>query len=315
MPALSFKREPMAKITISQINRAKTYVPGKVKKGEAPSEDNLKKLGRLHNVVFAPDSRSVVGFMIKRPDIAGMVKQDDRFVALDAIDVHEKALVCRGNKDDFDRDACKRLSIDFDACIIWEGCDVKTVSGSYLGYVVDSCFDTTSGLVDYFAAQEGSTASSLVGNFEIPAAWVLSYKNGVMIVRDEAANLELSGGLAGKAGEGYAIAKDKAKVGVAKADEVAAKAVDKGSHALGNFMGHAKNEAKKIGDSFQEGLGNDAASKASAGQTSTTNGSKVAKSSNNADNVQRAAQAVGGQLNKTKGMFSDFMREFKDASK
>lgn len=311
----------MAKLTMAQLSRKKTYIPGKTRKGEAPSEDNIKKLGRVHQLVFAHDSKTVVGFMIKRPDIAGMVKQDDRFVPLDAVEFRENGIVCRGNKDDFDNAAAKRLGINLDTCIIWEGCDVKTQSGKYLGYVIDACFDSESGVVDYYAAQEGSTASAIVGNFEIPAAWLIAYKDGTMIVRDEAANLELSGGLAGKAGEGYAVAKDKAKEGVAKADEVASKAVDKGSHALGGFIGRAKQEASKIGASFQEGMGEGSeaagggSSAASAGTASTAKTQGVENKPTNGDNVQKAAQAVGSQLKKSKGMFSDFMREFKDASK
>lgn len=303
----------MPKFTMSQLSRMKVYVPGKPKKNQAP-EDALKKLGRVHNLVFAPDSRTVVGFMIKRPDIAGMVKQDDRFVSLDAVEVREKTVVCKGDKEFFDAPACKRLGIDFDSCIIWEGCDVKTQAGKFIGYVVDACFDLATGVVDYFSAQEGSTASALVGNFDIPAAWVLSYKGGTMVVRDEAANLELSGGLAGKAGEGYAVAKDKAKEGVAKADEAAAKAVDKGSHALGGVIGRTKQMFKETGEGFQEGMGGASAPSANR-STSTAGGTTVEKSSDNADNVQKAAQAVGEQLNKSKGMFSNFMREFKDASK
>lgn len=304
----------MAKLTMAQLSRMKTYVPGKARKGEKPSEDNIKKLGRVHQLVFSPDSRYVVGFMIKRPDIAGMIKQDDRFVALDAIEVREKAVVCSDEKGAFDKDAVKRLGLDFDHCIIWEGCDVKTQSGQYLGYVMDACFDSATGAVDYFAAQEGSTASALVGNFEIPAAWLIKYENGCMIVRDEAADLELSGGIAGKAGEGYAVAKDKAKAGVAKADEVASKAVDKGSHALGGVIGRAKQGFEETASSFKEGMGESEAKPANSA-SSTTSSASGANSTTNGDNVQKAAQAVGSQLKKSKGMFSDFMREFKDASK
>ena len=37
--------------------------------------------------MFTPDGTQVVGFMLKMPDIAGMIKQPDRFVAYDAIAV------------------------------------------------------------------------------------------------------------------------------------------------------------------------------------------------------------------------------------
>lgn len=301
------KGDVMAKLTMAKLSRMKTYVPAKQRKDKENQNDKLKRLGRVHQLVFSSDSKYVVGFMIARPDIAGMVKQKDVFVALDAISVDEKTVICKDDKDAFDDAACKRLGINFDRCIIWEGCDVITKSGTFLGYVMDACFDAGTGVVDYFSAQEGSAASALVGTFDIPAAWVYGFEKGKMIVRDEAASIELSGGLAAKAGEGYAVAKDKAKEGVAKADEVASKAVDKGSHALGGVIGRAKNSVKEIGDSYQEGLGTKT--------DSTAGAQKVENQAAKNDNVQRAAQAVGSQLKKSKGMFSDFMREFKDASK
>lgn len=300
----------MAKLTMAELSRKKTYVPAKPKKGQGQSEDNVKRLGRVHQLVFAPNSRSVVGFMIKRPDIAGMVKQADRFVALDALKVSDKGVVCSDAKDAFDAAAAKRLGIDLDKCIIWEGCDVKTQSGKFIGYVVDACFDDITGVVDYFAAQEGSTASALVGNFEIPAAWLIRYDKGCMVVRDEAANLELSGGLAGKAGEGYAAAKDKAKEATAKADEAAAKAVDKGSHALGGLIGRAQAGIKNMTEEYKEAAGG-----SGVGAVSTNGSARVDKAAAPSDNVEQAAKAVGSQLKKSQSMFSDFMREFKDASK
>ncbi len=39
-----------------------------------------KRLGKVHFPVFTADGRSVVGFMVSPPDVAGMIKQPDRFV-------------------------------------------------------------------------------------------------------------------------------------------------------------------------------------------------------------------------------------------
>ena len=58
-----------------------------VDKDGAPREP--KRLGRVHFPVFIPDGTRVVGFMVKLPDVAGMIKQKDRFVALDALTVYE----------------------------------------------------------------------------------------------------------------------------------------------------------------------------------------------------------------------------------
>lgn len=300
----------MAKQMMGQLVRTRVFVPGKVsrKQAKAGEQPEPKRYGKVHNLVFSPDSRHVVGIMVRRPDVAGMVKQDDRFVPLDCIEFHEGGLLCAGTKESFDGEACKRLGLDLDSCIIWEGADVICESGKFLGYVMDASFDVATGDVDCFCANEGNTAGGLVGYFEIPAAWVVRYDKGRMIVRDAAADLELSGGLAAKVGEGYAHAKDEAKKATAKFDDAAAKAVDKGSRGLGKMIGKAKRKVQEAKESYDEAAGTAAEGAAPAG-----NG--VASSSTSADNGAKVAHAVGEQLGKTKGMFSGFLREFKEASK
>lgn len=300
----------MAKQMMGQLVRTRVFVPGKVsrKQAKAGEQPEPKRYGKVHNLVFSPDSRRVVGIMVRRPDVAGMVKQDDRFVPLDCIEFHEGGLLCAGTKESFDEEACKRLGLDLDSCIIWEGADVICESGKFLGYVMDASFDVATGDVDCFCANEGNAAGGLVGYFEIPAAWVVRYDKGRMIVRDAAADLELSGGLAAKAGEGYAHAKDEAKKATAKFDDAAAKAVDKGSHGLGKMIGKAKRKVQEAKESYDEAAGTTVEGPATAG-----NG--VASSSTSADNGAKVAHAVGEQLGKTKGMFSGFLREFKEASK
>ncbi len=305
----------MAKQTMSEFAKLRVYVPGKQtkkldKQGKTASP---KKLGKVHNLVFSTNSRKVVGIMVKRPDIAGMVKQDDVFVPLDAIRPFEGGLACRGGKEDLDDAAAKRLGLDLDSCIIWGGADVICESGKFLGYVLDASFDMASGAVDCFSAQEGTTASSLVGTFDIPSAWVLGYDKGRMIVRDQAANLELSGGLAAKAGEATAAATDAAKQAATKAGAAASVAVDKGSHGLGKMIGHAKAGVAQTVAEFQEASATEGGSFASGRAANA--GAGVAAKGKSADNGQKAARVVGEQLGKTKGMFSGFMREFKDASK
>lgn len=300
----------MAKQMMGELVRKRVFVPGKLsrKQAKAGEEPEPKRYGKVHNLVFSPDSKRVVGIMIRRPDVAGMVKQDDRFTPLDCIEFHEGGLLCAGTKDSFDEEACKRIGLDLDACIIWEGADVICESGKFLGYVMDASFDVATGDVDCFCAQEGNAASGLVGYFEIPAAWVVRYDKGRMIVRDAAADLELSGGLAAKAGEGYAHAKDNAKQATAKFDDAAAKAVDKGAHGLGKLIGKAKKSVQDARRSYDEAAGSDAPKAAPAG-----NGVESAAAPT--DNGTKVAKAVGEQLGKTKGMFSGFLREFKEASK
>ena len=187
---------------------------------------------------------------------------------------------------------------------------------------MDASVDVETGEVDCFCAQEGSTASSLVGTFDIPAAWVVRYDRGRMIVKDQAAKIELSGGLAGKAGEGYAAAKEGAKQAASKAGAAASVAVDKGSHGLGKVIGKAKVGVQHAMEDFQEASGANgsaqtgkAATSAVAGDASAAAGNRVAQPKVASDIGAKAARVVGEQLGKTKGMFSGFLREFKDASK
>lgn len=342
----------MPAMTMGELARLRVYTFKKQSKKQvaAGAEPVPKKLGRVHSLVFSPDSRRVVGIMVKRPDIAGMVKQEDRFVSLDALEVREGGIVVTREKDGFDKEAVKRLGLDFDRCIIWGGADVHCESGKFLGYVMDARFDLATGDVDCFCAQEGETASALVGSFEIPAAWVLRYSKGTMVVRDEASTLELSGGLAGKAGEGYAVAKERGKEAVSKAGAAAGEAVDKGSHALGGAIGRLGVGVKQAVGSFQDesGIGKAGAAEGSGPGKGAAKGSGPAKGAGSAakaasaarsaapkasaaagrgkssakkgagqgqDAAGKAARAVGEQLGKTSGMFSGFLREFKDASK
>ena len=314
----------MAKQMMVKLVGSRVYVHGKQTKKQRKNDQpaDPKKIGKVHNLVFSADSRVVVGVMLKRPDIAGMVKRDDRFIPLDALKFVDAGVICRGEKGDFDKAACKRLSLDLDHCIIWGGADVYCESGKFLGYVMDARVDVETGEVDCFCVQEGSAASSLVGTFDIPAAWVIRYDRGRMIVKDQAAKIELSGGLAGKAGEGYAAAKEGAKQAASKAGAAASVAVDKGSHGLGKVIGKAKVGVQRAVEDFQEASGADGASRAgkaaankAVGDASAAAGNGVAQAKAASDNGQKAARAVGEQLGKTKGMFSGFLREFKDASK
>lgn len=329
-------------LTMEALAKMRVYRPRKQSRRDEKKgiERDPKRLGKVHSLVFSPDGRRVVGLMVKLPDIVGMVKQDDRFLALDSFDLHEGGLLITRDKESFDALAAKRLGVDLDRCIIWGGCDVRCESGKPLGYVLDARFDEVTGAVDCFCAQEGSAATAIVGTFEIPAAWVVRYDAGCMVVRDEAASLEPTGGLAAKAGEGYANAKEGAKRAAAKADAAAAAAVDKGSHGLGRLIGKAKAGAKQVTSDFVQvsgvGDGKPASGMSRVGAPgSGTSGSGAPRSSESgsgaprssasrakkpsakkpADAGEKAARAVGEQLGKTRGMFSGFMREFKDASK
>lgn len=214
-----------------------------------------KRLGKVHFPVFSPDGLTVVGFMVKLPDVAAMIKQPDRFVALDALDVYEGVLSVIDAKESFDGAAAKRLGVDLDSCLIWTGMDVMCVSGEKMGYCADCSFDGKTGKVSSFKLTSGSTASMLVGDVEMPASYLKGYRAGAMIVSDEARDLRLSGGAAAKAAEASVVIGAKMKKGAAKLDEHGSKALNKGSRALGRQLGKTKGMFASFASEYRKAAG------------------------------------------------------------
>ena len=194
--------------------------------------DKYQKFGRVRAAVFSPDGKHVAGFVIKRPDVAGMVKRADAFVAWDALKrMDEKNLLVSRPEDGLDDAALRRLELDWDRCIMWSGMDAKTTEGKSLGYVSDAEYDERTGEVTRFFTADGGMARALIGSFVITPDMVRGYRDGFMIVDARDKNVSLDGGLAGVAGASE-VGK---KVGAA-----AGEAVDKGSFALGRALGKAK---------------------------------------------------------------------------
>lgn len=228
-------------LKVNDLCGRKVYVPKKTKKAADASGLKVSKLGKVHMAVFSPNGREVVGFTVTRPDIVGMVKRADAFVAVDSFRVLDDGGLFVSREDDGMDDAAReRLGIDWDTCVMWAGMDAQTAGGKKLGYVSDAEFDPRTGSVSKFYVGDGGMARALVGSFEIPASMVRGYSKGRMIVDDEAADLELDGGVAAKAGEGYAKAKVKGAEAAQKAGKAAGEAVDKGSFAFGRMLGRAK---------------------------------------------------------------------------
>ena len=227
---------------VSQLIGVKIYVEKQARrpKKDAVPAPKLSKLGKVHMAVFSPDGKDLVGLLVHRPDVVGMVKRDDAFVAWDSFAPYEKGLKVTRKGDGLDDAARKRLGVDWDACIMWTGMDAKTVSGKKLGYVNDVEFDEKTGKVSRFFIGDGGMSRAIVGSFEVKPALVKGYSKGFMILSDEAANLELDGGIAAKAGEGYAAAKVKGAELNKKTTAATVDAIDKGSFALGKAIGKAK---------------------------------------------------------------------------
>ena len=217
--------------------------------------DSYTKLGKVHAAVFSPDGKRVVGFTVKRPDVAGMIKREDAFLAADSFSLAEKDVMVTRATDGLDIAAVKRLGLDWDACIMWSGMDARTTDGKPLGYVSDAEFDEKTGRVTRFMTADGGMARALIGSFVITPDMVRGYKNGRMVIDATGRTVELDGGLAGAAGEGYARAKAKGAELGKKAGAVAGEAVDKGSFALGRMIGKARRAVSEATAPEQEPAG------------------------------------------------------------
>lgn len=221
-----------------------------------------KRLGKIHFPVFSAKGTHLVGFMVSPPDIAGMVKQPDKFVPRDAIRVYEGVVAIDDVRENYDAAAAKRLGIDLDTCIIWTGMDVVTTSGKKLGYCTDVEFNGKTGAAKTFTFTPGAASSALLGTLEMPASYLRGYADGAMIVSDEAASLEFSGGAAAKAGEASAKIKVKAQQGAETLDEKGAEAIEKGSvvvgkgaRALGKQLGRTRGMFSSFKDEFKKAAG------------------------------------------------------------
>ena len=323
---------------------AKVLLPKKpATKGKHAGEERFSKLGRIHNVVFAPfkkgQSSQVVGVMVQKPDIAGMIKQEDAFVTLESLETIEQGLCVKEPKKNIDKAAIKRLNLDFDNCILWHGMEARTKSGKSLGYVSGAEFDQVTGVVSAFLVGDGAGSEALVGSFAIKPEWLLGYSNGAMVLSDEAADAQLTGGLAAKAGEGYAAAAAKASEATAKAGKAVAEATEKGAFALGKTLAKAK---RAIEDATEPDAEDDSerpapvaaedvrleqpsageqtaadksADAAATDESAASTAKKSASKSSTQATANKAAKGFGMQLGRMGKMFSDFKDEFDKASK
>lgn len=267
-----------------------------------------KSYGKIRSVVFHPSKAQAVGLIVKRPDLALMVKRKDSFVAMDRIEIREDGPLIIDQPDTWDTAACRRLGIEYDQCILWDYMPVKTTSGRELGAVSSVFFDEGTFKVDHIDISTGSASRKILGASNIVRQNILGYKDGAIIVDDSIGEVREAGGVAAQAGEAWATAKHKGSQVVqdasAKAQEAgkrAGEAVDKGAYGLGKAIGSLKTAAGETAE----------AAKAEA----SAHGGQGAQAAPAQTKSGKAAQKVGRQLGRASHMFKDFKDEFDKASK
>lgn len=327
-----------------------TKTAHKIKLHVVTKKGKVKKYGAVRNVVFHPSKPRAVGYIIKRPDLLWMIKRKDRFVALDRVTVTEDGLnvVALDDATAWDRGACKRLDVDFDLCIIWDNMPVRTCDGQEVGCISNVAFDESTHAIDHIELGDGSINRAILGHASIPVERIRGYGDGAIVVDLSAEEVEITGGVAAKAGEAWAKTTHRAGEAQAKTTEAAAEAIEKGAYKTGEALGAAKQKIKdtgiteKAGAAINDGayklgqaIGNltrdddddeatpagtpakavTAASAQSEAERAATAAKKQAAAAEEEEAYDAAAKAVGKQLGKTKGMFRAFKDEFDKASK
>lgn len=337
-------------LSVESLYRMPVYEPRAAKRGASakaaaagasPKADRslLRRIGRVHYPVFSPDGRRLVGLLVKRPDVAGMVKREDAFCAWDRVSAIDAGLLVSGEAA-LDAAAIERLGLDWDRCIIWSGMDVATRSGKALGRVADLTVGPE-GDVERILVTDGDWAETFVGAVPVTMDLVVGVVKQRMIVADEVDDLELTGGMAAAAGEAFGKAKLKGSELATKAGAAAGSAIDKGSFALGKALGSAKRAVRDAlaDDGDDAGAGGATApdgegAKGAVAPTvaAATGASKDAPAATAAptgtpapptkeppqgtgDPVADVAQLIGRRIGETGSAFGEFLREFKENSR
>ncbi len=259
--------------------------------------------GRISRAVLHPHEMRVIGFLVRRPDVLLMIRRPDAFVALESLERVDGRLIAT-DREAWGPVALDRLGVLLDRCFVWEDLPLVTEDGVELGRVGDLVFDGDTGEVMSVEPSDGRIATLIDGVTEIPAAYIHGYRDGSLVVAAEANGLAASGGLAAAVGRGFAKASQKVSTAKGKAGQ----AMDRGAYALGGIIGDASGRLRSAAG--PQGLRNGPASGAGEPSTSEEEEDPVSR----APVGSRAAEAVGRQLGRTKGMFESFREEFERAS-
>ena len=291
-----------ALLSIGELLNKKVFVAHKRK------EDTYRRIGKVRRFVFHPTEKRVIGFIMKRPDMALMFHRPDQFVAIDRIEVVEGGIIVEDAPDSYDQKACQRFGAEWAKCLLWLGMEIVTESGETLGRVGDVVFEPGTGRVVSVRRDEGAAARWLLGVEEVPAALLSGFRFGVgsrmadyqndeagaeaqdepereienhgaIVVSDEVRNLDSHGGLAEKAGM------------------ASVRAANKGKEAFAKVKGQGAEVAEKAKDLARE----------KTGVSMDNIGEKAG------DALNRGAFATGRQIGRAKGMFADFMDEYRKA--
>lgn len=246
-------------------------------------------LGKVRHAVFHPRKRRVLGLLVKRPDALLMFHRHDLFVPLGTFDIRDGGIYPNENAQSEGKDLFKRLGISWDSCVLWAGLPVMAEDGTVLGTVRSARFDARTGDVESIEVEQGLAAKALLGRLTVPAEMVRGFRRGVgveLAASDDVQDVEGEPGteLADPdvdASRGALVVSDEAKALVAE----------------GGMAEKAGRASAVAADTVERKV------KPAASQAAEKTG----------EAVNAGAFALGRQLGRTKGMFSEFKQEFDKA--
>jgi uncharacterized protein YrrD len=171
-----------------------------------PGRKKPKRVGWVRHVLVAPDGKHVVGLQVDRPDVALMIERSSRFLALDKCRITSAKVVVADQRDAWDGRAAKRLDLNWEKTVIWRDMPVRTESGEALGRLADAAFDAETGTIGAVRLSGGAVADSAVGVRDIETGLVRGFDGEAIVVADTATEVDLSGGVADRAGQTAAAA-------------------------------------------------------------------------------------------------------------
>lgn len=294
-----------------------------------------KRIGRVKSCVFHPTEKRCVGFMVKRPDLLWMFHRKDLFVALDGFDLSDGRIVVKEDGDMTGPAACRRMGIDWDSCVIWEGMPLMTADGTAVGYVGNISFSLATGEIKSVEASNGVTAKYLLGTLEVPAELIKGFKRGMgatlavkedtrdageavefkgaILVSDEVWELSPEGGWAESAGEFTARAKErvheaaeKAKPKVQEATHVAGEAINEGAYAVGKQVAASKGMFSSFKEEYDKARHGDSAA-------ALEQGDEAVEAIDRDEAPENAASVDDDGKPGVSGMFASFKEEYDKA--
>lgn len=294
-----------------------------------------KRIGRVKSCVFHPTEKRCVGFMVKRPDLLWMFHRKDLFVALDGFDLSDGRIVVKEDGDMTGPAACRRMGIDWDSCVIWEGMPLMTADGTAVGYVGNISFSLATGEIKSVEASNGVAAKYLLGTLEVPAELIKGFKRGMgatlavkedtrdageavefkgaILVSDEVWELSPEGGWAESAGEFTARAKErvheaaeKAKPKVQEVTHVAGEAINEGAYAVGKQVAASKGMFSSFKEEYDKARHGDSTA-------ALEQGDEAVEAIDRDEAPENAASVDDDGKPGVSGMFASFKEEYDKA--